>query len=122
MPSGKPKISKRSRRSSTHSVERGSGNVYADLGFEGADELLAKAHLVSRISEIIELRKMTQIQAAKALGIDQPKVSSLLRGKFEGYTSDRLFRFLNMLGQDVEIVVRSSRQGAARAHTRVISA
>lgn len=119
MSSGK---TKRTRKNSISSVEAGSGNIYADLGLDGADELQAKAHLVSRISQIIAFRKLTQVQAAKVLGIDQPKVSSLLRGRFEGYTSDRLFRFLNMLGQDVEIVVRSSRKGAAHAHTRVISA
>ena len=119
MPSGKTKSTK---KINTIAVERSSGNVYADLGFLEADELLAKAQLVSRISQIIVQREMTQLQAAKVLGIDQPKVSALLRGKFDGYTSDRLFRFLNALGHDVEIVVRSTRKGMTLAHTRVISA
>ncbi|MFT3880863.1 MAG: helix-turn-helix transcriptional regulator [Gemmatales bacterium] len=103
-------------------VERSSGNVFDDLGLPEADELLAKAQLVNRISEIIAQREMTQVHAAKVLGIDQPKISALLRGRFDGYTSDRLFRFLNALGQDVEIVVRSTRKGIKQAHTRVISA
>jgi len=119
MPTGKTMPTK---KSNTIAVEPSSGNVYADLGLSGADELLAKAQLVSRISRIITQREMTQHQAAKLLGIDQPKVSALLRGKFDGYTSDRLFRFLNALGQDVEIVVRSARKGIAQAQTRVISA
>ena len=119
MPSGsiKPK-----KKNNSLIVERSSGNVYADLGLSEANELLAKAQLVIRISQIITQRELTQLQAAKVLGIDQPKVSALLRGKFDGYTSDRLFRFLNALGQDVEIVVRSTRKGITQAHTRVISA
>lgn len=109
-------------KSSKIPVERSSGNVYADLGLSETDELLAKAQLVSRISQIIAQREMTQVHAAKILGIDQPKISALLRGRFDGYTSDRLFRFLNALGHDVEIVVRSTRKGRKQAHTRVISA
>jgi predicted XRE-type DNA-binding protein len=113
---------KRPTKSSKIPVERSTGNVYADLGLPEADELLAKAQLVSRISQIIAQREMTQAHAAKVLCIDQPKISSLLRGRFEGYTSDRLFRFLNALGHDVEIVIRSTRKVAKPAHTRVISA
>jgi predicted XRE-type DNA-binding protein len=113
---------KQPTKSNKISVERSSGNVFDDLGLPEADELLAKAQLVSRISQIIAQREMTQVHAAKVLGIDQPKISALLRGRFDGYTSDRLFRFLNALGQDVDIVVRSTRKGIKQAHTRVISA
>src|ERR1700722_11655579 len=89
-------------------VERGSGNVFADLGFSNPDLALAKAELVQRIRELIEERKLTQAKAAKLLGLDQPKVSALVRGRVEGYSMDRLFRFLNALGQRVEITVRPS--------------
>ena len=91
-------------------VERSSGNVFADLGLKNAEELLAKAELVQRISDIIAERKLTQVRAAKLLGIDQPKVSALLRGKLDAFSTDRLFRFLNALGRDVEIVIRPARQ------------
>jgi predicted XRE-type DNA-binding protein len=66
-------------------------------------------------------RKLTQARAAGLLGIDQPKVSALVRGKLGGFSTDRLFRFLNALGQDVEIVVRRRRRGQDRALTRVVS-
>lgn len=89
-------------------VEQGSGNVFADLGFSSPDLALAKAGLVQRIRDLIEERKLTQVKAAKVLGLDQPKVSALVRGRVEGYSIDRLFRFLNALGQRVEITVRPS--------------
>src|SRR5438132_6415526 len=87
-------------------VERGSGNVFADLGLANPDLALAKAELVGRIRELIEERKLTQAKAGKLLGLDQPKVSALVRGRVEGYSIDRLFRFLTALGQRVEITVR----------------
>ncbi len=100
-------------------IERSSGNVFADLGLKNPEELLAKAELVQRIADIIAERKLTQVRAAKLLGIDQPKVSALLRGKLEGFSTDRLFRFLNALGRDVEIVIRPARH-AHEAETRVV--
>ena len=96
-----------------------SGNVFADLALAQPDELLAKAELVHRICEIIAERKLTQTKAAAALGIDQPKISALMRGKLEGFSMGRLFRFLNALGRDVEIVIRPARQDG-EADTRVI--
>src|SRR5687768_3470655 len=87
-------------------VDRGSGNVFADLGLPNPDLALAKAELVQRIRDLIAERKLTQSKAAELLGLDQPKVSALVRGRVEGYSIDRLFRFLNALGQRVEITVR----------------
>ena len=101
------------------SIEESSGNVFADLGLKNPEELLAKAELVQRIADIIAERKLTQVRAAKLLGIDQPKVSALLRGKLDGFSTDRLFRFLNALGRDVEIVIRPAEHSRA-AETRVI--
>lgn len=86
--------------------EISSGNVYADLGFADSAEMLAKARIVSEIARIIQERKLTQTKAAELLGIDQPKVSALLRGHFQGYSQERLIGFLTKLGMDVEIVVR----------------
>jgi len=90
--------------------------VFADLGLPNPDLALAKAELVQRIRDLIAERKLTQAKAAKLLGLDQPKVSALVRGRVEGYTLDRLFRFLNALGQRVEITVHPNEKNAeARA-------
>src|SRR5271170_4181063 len=94
-------------------IERGSSNVFADLGLPNADLALAKAELVRRIRDIITLRKLTQVKAAELLGLDQPKVSALVRGRVEGHSIDRLFRFLNALGQRIEITVRPNADNAA---------
>ena len=101
-------------------IEQGSGNVFADLGFSNPDLALAKAELVQRIRELIEERKLTQVKAAKLLGLDQPKVSALVRGRVEGYSIDRLFRFLTALGQRVEITVRPNADNA-EASTVVVT-
>jgi predicted XRE-type DNA-binding protein len=101
-------------------IERGSGNVFADLGFSDPDLALAKAKLVQRIRKLIEERKLTQTKAAKLLGLDQPKVSALVRGRVAGYSMDRLFRFLIALDQRVEIAVRPSVDNAD-ATTIVVS-
>jgi predicted XRE-type DNA-binding protein len=103
-------------------VYSGSGNVFADLGLPDADELLIKAQLADQISDLIEERKLTQVEAAKLLGIDQPKVSALVRGRLSGFSTDRLFRFLNALGRDVEIRVVPNLQADTRSQTRVVSA
>src|SRR5439155_27277149 len=86
-------------------VEQGSGNVFADLNLPNPELALAKAELVQRIRHLIDERKLTQVKAAKLLGLDQPKVSALVRGRVEGYSIDRLFRFLNALGQRVDTTV-----------------
>jgi predicted XRE-type DNA-binding protein len=116
----KPKRAKRMTKRAEE-VEASSGNVFADLEVPDPGEALAKAELAGQVCAIIAERKLTQAKAATLLGVDQPKVSALLRGKFDGFYTDRLFRFLNALGQDVEIVVRP-RRGADRASTRVVRA
>lgn len=95
----------RSTSKATAPIERSSGNVFADLGLPHPEIALAKAKLVQRIRELIRERKLTQAAAAELLGIDQPKVSGLVRGRLDGFSIDRLFRFLNALGQRVEITL-----------------
>ena len=90
-------------------VERGSGNVFADLGLPDADAHIVKAELVSRIDDIVSQRGITQTEAARLLGLSQPDVSRLLRGDFREYSLERLFRLLTTLGRDIEIVVRQPR-------------
>jgi predicted XRE-type DNA-binding protein len=87
----------------------GSGNVFADLGLAEPEVLLAKAHLVHRISLILEDRGWDHAKAAEALGTDLPTISSLLRGHLDDFSIERLFRFLNALDQEVEIAVRANR-------------
>ena len=93
--------------------EPSTGNVFADLGLADAGEHLVKAGLVVRIDRTIRQRELTQAAAAKLMGIDQPKVSAMLAGRFRGYSVERLMRFLGALGHDVEIVVKPRLHGAA---------
>ena len=86
-------------------ITSSSGNVFADLGLADADDLMAKANLALHIRRTIEVRKLTQVQAAGLLGLDQPKVSSIINGRLDGFSTDRLMRFLNDLGCDVRISV-----------------
>ena len=95
-------------------VERSSGNVFEDLGLPDSSDRLIKSEIASRISAIIEKRGLTQSQAAELLGVTQADVSDLVRGKLKGFSTERLFRFLNALGQDVEIVILDRRRSTAR--------
>lgn len=90
---------------STKSATKSSGNVFADLGIPNPDLYMAKAELAARILKVVQQRQLTQQATRKLLGINQPKVSALLNGRLDGFSSDRLFRFLNALGCDVRIVI-----------------
>ncbi len=98
--------------------EIGSKNVFNDLGFENAEEDLVKADLVIEIAKIIKNRHLTQAQAAKIIGVEQPRVSSLLSGYLDLFSIEMLMHFLVMLGRDIEIVVRPKRS-RQRAHASV---
>ena len=98
-------------------IEEGSANVYADLGYDDAEEMLVKAQLAMKISVIIKRRKLTQAAVSEILGLSQPKVSLMLRGQLRGISEDRMMRCLAALGQDVKIVVRPARKG----HTGTLS-
>jgi predicted XRE-type DNA-binding protein len=89
------------------------GNIFADLGVTNPEEARAKADLVHRIVDIIRARKLTQAQAGKLLGVDQPKVSALMRGRLTDFSIERLLRFLLLLGQDVHIAI-SARPPSSR--------
>jgi predicted XRE-type DNA-binding protein len=87
-------------------VEASSGNVYADLGYEDSESMLVKAQLAAKIAEIIQRRALTQARAAEILGLTQPKVSALLKGRFRGISEHRLLESLTRLGRDVHIVIK----------------
>jgi len=97
------------KRNDSVKIERGSGNVFADLGRPDAETHLLKAQLVIRIDSILRKRRLTQARAARILGVSQPDVSKLLRGDFRQYSLERLFRLLQALGQDIDISVRKPR-------------
>ena len=103
-------------------IERGSGNVFADLELPDADSLLVKAELVTRIDAIIRRRGITQAEAGRILGLSQPDVSRLLRGDFHEYSLERLLRLLARLGRDIEIVIRRPRSPANSGTLRIAAA
>ena len=88
-------------------IERSSGNVFADLGLADADERQTKVRLAVAINAVLEGRGLSQGKAAELLGINQPKVSALSKYRLEGFSVERLIRFLTALNQDVEIVIRN---------------
>ncbi|MFM6182808.1 MAG: helix-turn-helix domain-containing protein [Dolichospermum sp.] len=95
-------------------ITSSTGNVFADLGLPNPEEMLVKAELARKISNAITARHITQAEAAELLGIDQPKVSALMRGRLTGFSLERMFRFLNTLGIDVEITVNPKSRDHAR--------
>ena len=104
---------------SEHDYIESSGNVFADLGTPRAEEALAKAELAQKIIDIIRARRLTQVQAAELLNVDQPKISALTRGRLAGYSIDRLLRFLMLLGNDIEIKVKSRPSSRSQARLQV---
>jgi predicted XRE-type DNA-binding protein len=102
-------------------VEKGSGNVFADIGLPNPDERLAKAALAISISEAVRTQRLTQARTARLLKIDQPKISRLLRGQLSGFSTERLMHFLTMLGRDVEITVKATPRSRRRGHLRVVA-
>ncbi len=103
-------------------ITKGSGNVYADLGLADADEMLVKAQLAAKISEIIKLRKLTQTQASTLLGMTQPKLSNMLRGRFRGISETKMLECLTLLGRDVQIVVKPVSRSRKTGHMSVLFA
>lgn len=93
-------------------ITKSSGNVFEDLLLSDSPELMARAQLTRQIAKVIQRKGLKQVQAAQQLGIDQAKISALLRGRFQGFSVERLFRFLNALDQDVKIVVKPAKGNA----------
>src|SRR5271155_3907593 len=99
-------------------VHKSSGNVFADIGFTPVEvaELTVKSRLISAISETIKRRKLTQLEAARRCGTDQPTLSKVLRGLMESVTIDRLTAWLTALGRTVEIRVRPFNARSKEGH------
>lgn len=102
----------------THSlgitIEDGSTNVYADLGYENAAEMQRKSQLAAEIARAIKARRLTQQQAAELLGVDQSKISRITRGQFRGVSEAKLLELVTKLGHDVKIIVGPVRRRAGK--------
>jgi predicted XRE-type DNA-binding protein len=103
-------------------ITRGTGNVFADLGYADAEERQTKLRLVHAINGVVARRRLTQAAAAEKLGINQPKVSALANYKLDGFSVERLMTFLTALDQDVEIVIRNKPKSRAAARMSVVAA
>ena len=95
-------------------IEEGSTNVYADMGYTDAAEMQRKSRLAGEIARAIKARRLTQEAAAELLGIDQAKVSRITRGQFRGTSEAKLLQLVTRLGHDVRIVVSPVRRRSGK--------
>jgi predicted XRE-type DNA-binding protein len=112
----------RATNETARGITRGTGNVFADLGYPDADERQTKLRLAHTINGVIARRRLTQAGAAQKLNVNQPKVSALARYKLGGFSVERLMTFLTALDQDVEIVIRKKPRSRAAARISVVAA
>lgn len=98
-------------------VTRGSGNVFADLGLDDAEELLAKSKLAQMIRKVIADREMTQAEAGKSLGTSQTEISRLMRGELDRFSMERLIQLLMRCERDIDLVVK--RRPVSRKQSRL---
>jgi predicted XRE-type DNA-binding protein len=94
------------KRTNKSAVVPSSGNVFADLGVINAEEKQTKVRLAVAINQIIQGRKLSQTAAAHRLKINQPKVSALSNYQLDGFSVERLMKFVTALDRDVDIVIR----------------
>jgi predicted XRE-type DNA-binding protein len=103
------------------SITRGTGNVFADLGLADAGERQTKTRLALALNRIIKEQALKQVDAARLLGVPQPKVSALVNYRLDGFSVEKLMEFIVALGRDVEIIVRPTR-GSDAARVMVLEA
>src|SRR3954470_21375505 len=103
-------------------ISRGSGNVFADLGFPDAEERQTRLRLAYALNAILDEQQLAQAGAAARLGLNQPKVSALRNYKLEGFSVERLMTLLTALDQDIEIVIRKKPRSRAAARISVVAA
>lgn len=102
-------------------IIRGTGNLFADLGYADAEERQTKLRLAHAINGVIARRRLTQTAAAEKLRVNQPKVSALTHYKLDGFSVERLMTFLTALDQDVEIVIRKKPRSRAAGRIVVVA-
>ena len=98
-----------------------SGNVFADMGLEDAEELLTRAKLGAAVRNILENRNLKQQEIAQLLNIKQPEVSNIMQGKYHLFSEARLFNFLNRLEKKITIQISNYHQGEALVDVAVES-
>jgi len=103
-------------------VVRSSGNVFTDLGLSGAEEKQTKVRLAVAINQIIQNQRIPQIEAARRLNINQPKISALSNYRLDGFSVERLMNFITALDRDVEIVIRKKPRSRKEAKIVVTAA
>ncbi len=91
-------------------VVRGSDNVFADLGLADAEKLKIKSGLVIEIRKAMRRLDLTQQEAAKRMGLTQPKVSDMMRGDFTNLSERKLMDCLTRLGYDIEIKIKPAKK------------
>jgi predicted XRE-type DNA-binding protein len=106
----------------TESVTRGSGNVFADPGFPEAAGRQANLRLAYALNQVLEERKLSQADAANALGVTQAKVSALCNYKLSGFSIERLMNLLTALDHDIEIIIRRTPRSRKIGRIRVVAA
>ena len=91
-------------------IKRGSGNVFRDIGFspEKAQNLRLRSELMTRVEQFVKRSDVTQTEAALALGITQPRLNDLLRGKIDKFSLDALVNMLGRAGMRVELRVKKA--------------
>ena len=103
-------------------VTRGTGNVFADLGYADAEERQTKLRLARAVNSIIASKRLTQAEAAARLRVGQPKISALAHYKLDGFSVQRLMTFLTSLDRDVEITIKKKPRSRAAARVLVVAA
>ena len=103
-------------------VTHGTSNVFADLGFPDAADRQAKLRLAYALNQVLEARKLSQAEAAKVLGVTQPKVSALFHYKLAGFSVERLMKLLTALDQDIQIVIRRKPRSRKAGRISVVAA
>ncbi len=94
------------------------GNIFADLGFPGAEAHLLKAEIVSELYRLTTERMLTQAKSGELMGITQPEISRLFKGHFREYSVERLMEFLTCFDLDVEIVSQPKSRKGQRGQIR----
>jgi predicted XRE-type DNA-binding protein len=110
------------RSSRRNNITRGTGNVFADLGYPDAAERQAKLRLAYALNQLLDQRGLSQVEASGVLGLSQPKVSALGRYKLNGFSVERLMNLLTALDQDIDIVIRQKPRSRRAARISVVAA
>jgi len=103
-------------------ITRGTGDIFADLGYPDAAERQAKLRLAYALNQLLDQRALSQVEASSVLGVSQPKVSALRRYKLTGFSVERLMNLLTALDQDIEIVIRQKPRSRRAARISVVAA